>query len=53
MSGVSEMPADVNALLRDMAVIRHTILEKAPQCLPLLAPTFIDAEQRIFAIWNH
>ena len=53
MNGLPKMPADVNALLKDMAVIRHTILVNAPQCLPLLAPAFIDAEQRIYAICNH
>jgi hypothetical protein len=53
MDGVPRMSADINALLQDIAKIRHTILENAPQCLPLLAPAFIDAEQRIYAIWNH
>ena len=53
MNGVSKMPADVNELLKDMAKIRHTLLENAPQCLPLLAQAFVDAEQRIHAIWSH
>jgi len=53
MDGVPKMPADVVALLKDMAKIRHTILENAPQCLPLLAPAFVDAEQRIYAILSH
>ena len=52
MDGTPRMPADVIALLRDIAKIRHTILENAPQCLPLLAPAVIDAEQRIYAIWS-
>ncbi len=50
MDGEPKMSADVVALLADMAKIRHTILENAPQCLPLLAPAFIDAEERIHAI---
>lgn len=53
MDGVPKMPADVVALLTDMAKIRHTILENAPQCLPLLAPAFTDAEERIYAILGH
>jgi hypothetical protein len=53
MDSTPKMPADVNALLKDMAKIRHTILENAPQCLPLLATTFVNAEERIHAIWSH
>jgi hypothetical protein len=47
-----KIPADIHALLMDMAKIRQTILVNAPQCLPILAPAIIDAEQRINAIWQ-
>lgn len=41
---------EIREILRDMAKIRQVILENAPQCLPILAPAFIDAEQRIKSI---
>jgi hypothetical protein len=52
MEDAPRMPADVIALLKDIAKIRHTILENAPQCLPLLASALTDAEQRICTIWS-
>jgi hypothetical protein len=48
-----KIPANIHALLKDMAEIRQTILLNAPQCLPALAPAIIDAENRINAIWQH
>lgn len=51
MEPQKRIPAEIHALLADMAKIRQTILENAPQCLPIIAPTFIDAEQRIHSIW--
>ncbi|CAB4147980.1 hypothetical protein UFOVP431_67 [uncultured Caudovirales phage] len=53
MGDIPTMTAEAVALLTDIAKIRHTILEKAPQCLPLLAPTLVSAEQRIRIICGH
>lgn len=53
MDRLAKMPPDLHALLKDMADIRREILEKAPQCLPAIAPAFVDAEQRIYAIWGN
>lgn len=50
MKNVVKMPKDALALLTDLAKIRREILENAPQCLPALAPSFVDAEQRIHAM---
>jgi hypothetical protein len=52
MEAQLKIPAEIHALLTDIAKIRQGILENAPQCLPVLAPAFIDAEQRIHAIWH-
>lgn len=48
----SKIPADARALLSDIAKIRQTILENAPECLAILAPTLVDAENRIYRIWD-
>lgn len=50
MQPAKKMSKEIHALLTDMAKIRREILENAPQCLPVLAPAFIDAERRIHAI---
>lgn len=47
-----KIPKEIHALLKDMAQIRQAILVNAPQCLPIVAPAIIDAEQRISAIWQ-
>lgn len=51
MEPQKKIPAEICELLADMAKIRQTILENAPQCLPAVAPAFIDAEQRIHSFW--
>lgn len=43
-------PEQVCAVLQDIAKIRRTILENAPQCLPLLAPLIIDAEDHLHSL---
>ena len=52
MKKQNKIPADARALLSDIAKIRQTILENAPECLAILAPTLIDTENRIYRIWN-
>lgn len=47
-----KIPDQICAVLADIAKIRRTILESAPQCLPLLAPTIVDAEEHLLAIAN-
>lgn len=46
------IPDAIHALLRDMAMIRQTILVNAPACLPVLAPVLIDAEEQINQLWS-
>ncbi len=45
-----KIPEQVCAVLADIAKIRRTVLENAPQCLPLLAPMIVDAEDHLLAI---
>ena len=47
-----KIPQEIRALLLDIAKIRQTILENAPQCLPVLAPVIVDAEEHVHAIWQ-
>lgn len=52
MEAQRKIPVEIHGLLTDLAKIRQGILENAPHCLPIIAPAFIDAEQRINAIWH-
>lgn len=45
-----KIPEQVCAVLNDIAKIRRTILENAPQCLPLLAPLIVDAEDHLHSL---
>ncbi len=51
MENTVKIPEQVCAVLQDIAKIRRTILENAPQCLPLLAPTIIDAENHLHSLY--
>jgi hypothetical protein len=46
------IPDNIRGILFDLAQIRMLLLENAPQCLPVVAPAMIDAEQRVNAIWQ-
>jgi hypothetical protein len=46
-----KIPEQVCAVLNDIAKIRRTILENAPQCLPLLAPIIVDAEDHLHSLY--
>lgn len=50
MENSVKIPEQVCAVLADIAKIRRTILENAPQCLPLLAPVIVDAENHLLTI---
>ncbi len=50
MEKAAKIPEPICAVLADIAKIRRTILENAPQCLPLLAPAIVDAENHLHAM---
>lgn len=50
MDSAAKIPEPICAVLTDIAKIRRTILENAPQCLPLLAPIIVDAENHLHAM---
>lgn len=52
MSESIKIPNEIRTLLLDIAKIRQTILENAPQCLPAIAPVIIDAEEHLHAMWE-
>lgn len=47
------IPQEIRELLQDIARIRRTVLEQAPDCLPAVAPIIVDAENHLHAMWNH
>lgn len=51
MENSLQLPKEVRAILNDIAKIRRTILENAPDCLPVLAPVIVDAEDHVHAMW--
>lgn len=46
----NSIPHEIRQLLHDIAKIRRTVLEQAPDCLPAVAPIIIDAENHLHAM---
>lgn len=46
------IPSEICAVLTDIAKIRKMVLENAPQCLPIVAPLIISAEEHLHSMWQ-